>query len=176
MALFTAGRSPEASTAPNRIAWFLGVGILFAALLIVLVRSAEDGSRIAMFVATLVSSLWSLVAGVSGILLLFAWGFTRHHYMGRNENLLHFDPLSITLVVLVPLAIYGLRGVSTARKLSGWIAAISLVGFVAQGLPVFDQPNGEIIALALPINLAVVWVVFRLTTYRRTSRPSSAAL
>jgi hypothetical protein len=176
MALFAAGRSPEASTAPNRIAWFLGVGILLAALLIVLVRSAEDGSRIAMFAATLISSLWSLVAGVSGILLLFAWGFTRHYYMGRNENLLHFDPLSITLVVLVPLAIYGLRSVSTARKLSGWIAAISLLGFVAQGFPVFDQPNGEIIALALPLNLAVVWVVFRLTTYRRTSRPSSAAL
>jgi hypothetical protein len=176
MALFTAGRSPEASSAPDRIPWYLAIGILLAAVLIALVRSAEGGSRIAMLAATVISSLWSLVAGVSGILLLFAWGFTRHYYMGRNENLLHFDPLAVGLVVLVPLAIYGLRGVSTARKLSGWIAAISLAGFVAQGIPLFDQPNGEIIALALPLNLAVVWVVFRLTSYRRTSRPSSAAL
>jgi hypothetical protein len=176
MALFTAGRSPEASSAPNRIAWFLGVGFLLAAALIVLVRSAEGGSRVALFVSVAISSLWSLVAGISGILLLFAWGFTRHYYMGRNENLLHFDPLSIALVVLVPVAVYALRGVGTARKLTGWIAGISLVGFVAQGLPVLDQPNGEIIALALPLNLAVLWVVYRLTTYRRTSRPSSAAL
>ena len=176
MALFTAGRPPESISAPNRVPWFLAVGILLAASLIALVRSAEGGSRIAMFVATAISSLWSLIAGVAGILLLFAWGFTRHYYMGRNENLLHFDPLSIALVVLVPVAVYGLRGVATARKLSGWIAAISLVGFVAQGLPFFDQPNGEIIALALPLNLGVLWVVYRLTTYRRISRPSSAAL
>jgi hypothetical protein len=47
---------------------------------------------------------------------------------------------------------------------------------VAQGIPFFSQKNGEIIALALPINLAVWWTVFRLTAYRRTSFPSSAAL
>jgi hypothetical protein len=176
MALFTAGRSPESSSAPNRIPWFLAVGIILAAVLIALVRSAEGGSRIALFAATFLSTLWSLIAGLSGILLLFAWGFTRHYYMGRNENLLQFDPLSIALVVLTPLAVYGFRGVETSRKLSGWVAAISLLAFVAQGLPVFDQPNGEIIALALPLNLGVLWVVYRLTTYRRTSRPSSAAL
>ena len=53
---------------------------------------------------------------------------------------------------------------------------LSLFGFVAQGIPFFYQKNGEIIALALPINLAVWWTVYRLTVYRRTSLPSSAAL
>jgi hypothetical protein len=96
--------------------------------------------------------------------------------MGRNENLLHFNPLSAALVVLVPLSIHAGRAIVRARRLSAAVAAMSLFGFVAQGVPFFDQSNGEMIALALPVNLAVVWTVYRLTSYRRTSLPSSAAL
>jgi uncharacterized protein DUF4105 len=175
-ALFTSGRAPEPAAPPNYFPWYVAIGILLGGGLIALVRSAEGGNRVALFAATAVTTLWSLVAGLSGTALVFAWAFTKHYFMGRNENLMHFDPLSIALVALIPLAIYGLRGVSKARKLSGWIAAICLFGFVAQGIPFFDQRNGEIIALALPMNLAVWWTVYRLTSYRRTSLPSSAAL
>lgn len=175
-AIFTAGRPPEPAEPPFYFPLFIAVGIVYAAALIILVRSAEGGSRIAMFAATVLANLWSLVAGLSGLALVFAWLFTKHYFMGRNENLLHFDPLSIVLVVLIPLSIYGRRGVSRAIKFAGFIALLSLFGFVAQGIPLFNQKNGEIIALALPINLAVWWTVFRLTAYRRTSLPSSAAL
>ena len=174
--LFTAGRAPEPSSAPNYLPLFVAVGIVVAALLVVLVRSAEGGHRAALFAATGLATLWSLIAGISGLALLFAWFFTKHYFMGRNENLMHFNPLSIVLVVLIPLSVYGLRAVSRAVKFAGFIAALSLFGFVAQGIPFFDQRNGEIIALALPINLAVWWTVYRLTFYRRTSLPSSAAL
>jgi hypothetical protein len=176
MVIFTAGRSPEPATAPNYLPLFVGVGILYAALLVVLVRSAELGNRIALFGATALATIWSLVAGAAGAALVFAWVFTKHYFMGRNENLLHLDPLSLVLVVLIPLSVYRARGVSKAIKLSGWIAAICLFGFVAQGIPFFYQKNGEIISLALPINLTVWWTVFRLTAYRRTSLASSAAL
>src|SRR6266550_5029297 len=174
--IFTAGRSPEPATAPNYLPLFVGVGILYAALLVLLVRSAELGNRIALFGAMALATLWSLVAGIAGAALIFAWAFTKHYFMGRNENILHLDPLSLALVVLIPLSVYWTRGVSKAIKLSGWIAAICLFGFVAQGIPFFYQKNGEIIALALPINLTVWWTVFRLTAYRRTSLASSAAL
>lgn len=176
MAIFTAGRSPEPASPPNYLPFFVGLGILYAGILVMLVRSAEHGSRIALFGATALSMLWSLIAGLAGLALVFAWLFTKHHFMGRNENLLHFDPLAIGLVVLIPLSIYFLRASNKAVKLAGWIAAISLVGWVAQGIPFFDENNGEIIALALPINLAVWWTVYRLSAYRRTSFPSSAAL
>jgi len=86
------------------------------------------------------------------------------------------DPLSLGLVILIPLSIYGVRAVSKAHKLPAWIAVLCLIGLVIQSLPLFHQKNGEIIALALPINLAVWWTVYRLTSYRRTSLPSSAAL
>ncbi len=176
MALFTAGRPPEPSAPPNYFPWYVAVGILVAAALIALVRTAEGGHRLAFFAATAIATLWSLVAGLAGTALAIAWLFTKHYFMSRNENLMHFDPLSIALAFLIPLSVYGLRGVSRARKLSGFVAALSLVGFVLQGIPFFDQKNGEIIALALPINLAVWWTVYRLTVYRRTSLPSSAAL
>jgi hypothetical protein len=176
MALFTSGRAPEPSAPPNYFPWFVAAGILLAAGLIALVRSAEAGSRIAFFGATALATIWSLVAGAGGVALVIAWGFTKHQFMGRNENLLHFDPLSLALVVLIPLAVYGLRAVSKAHKIAGVVVALSLLGFVLQGIPSFDQKNGEIIGLALPLNLAVWWTIHRLTHYRRTSLPSSAAL
>jgi hypothetical protein len=175
-AMYMAGRSPEPSSAPNYLPLFVAVGIAFAAILVVLVRTAEGGHRAALFAATALATLWGLVAGIAGLALVFAWAFTKHYFMGRNENLMHFDPLSIVLVVLIPLSIYRLRGVSKAVKFAGFIGALSLFGFVMQGIPLFDQRNGEVIALALPINLAVWWTVYRLTFYRRTSLPSSAAL
>ena len=175
-AIFTAGRPPEPAEPPFYFPLFVAVGFVFAAALVILVRSAEGGSRVAMFAATALATLWSLIAGIAGLALVFAWLFTKHYFMGRNENLLHFDPLSIALVVLIPLSIYAQRGVSKAIRFAGLIALLSLFGFVAQGIPSFSQKNGEIIALALPINLAVWWTVFRLTAYRRTSLPSSAAL
>ena len=176
MPMFTSGRPPEPAAPPNYFPWYVAVGILLAGVLIALVRSAEGGHRVSLFAATAFATLWSLIAGLAGIALVIAWLFTKHYFMGRNENLMHFDPLSIAMAVLIPLSVYGLRGVSRALKLSGFVAALSLFGFVLQGLPFFDQKNGEIIALALPINLAVWWTVYRLTHYRRTSLPSSAAL
>src|SRR6266550_419874 len=175
-AIFTAGRPPEPAAPPYYLPLFVAVGIIFATVLVLLVRSAEGGQRLSLLAATTLATLWSLVAGVGGLALAFAWLFTKHYFMGRNENLMHFDPLSIVLVVLIPLSIYARRGISRAIKFAGFIALLSLLGFVAQGIPFFDQKNGEIIALALPINLAVWWTVFRLSAYRRTSLPSSAAL
>ncbi|MFL5524557.1 MAG: hypothetical protein ACJ8AF_10685, partial [Gemmatimonadaceae bacterium] len=176
MAIYTAGRAPEPASPPGYFWLFVVAGVLYATALVFLVRSAEGGSRIAAFGATALSMLWSLVAGLAGTALLFAWFFTKHYFMGHNENVLHMNPLSLGLVVLIPLSIYFLRASSKAVRLAGWIAAICLLAFVAQGLPLFDEKNGEIIALALPINLAVWWTVYRLTSYRRTSFPSSAAL
>lgn len=176
MALFTAGRAPEPSSPPNYLPWFLALGLALGGTLIALVSRAETGGRFALFAATMLAALWSLVAGIAGTALFSAWAFTQHYFMSRNENLLQLNPISIALTVLIPLSIYALRGISRARQLSAVVAALSLFGMVLQGTPFFRQLNGEIIALALPANLAVVWTVYRLTSYRRTSRASSAAL
>ncbi|MFL5544536.1 MAG: DUF4105 domain-containing protein [Gemmatimonadaceae bacterium] len=175
-AIFTAGRSPEPATAPNYFPLFVGIGLFYALLIVILVRTAEHGSGVSLFAATSLATLWSLIAGFCGVALVIAWLFTKHHFMGRNENLMQLNPLSIALVVLIPLAVYGRRAISRTIKIAGFISVVCLLAFVLQGLPFLDQNNGEIIALGLPINLAVWWAVYRLTTYRRTSLPSSAAL
>lgn len=175
MALFMSGRPPEPADPPSYFPWYVAAGILLAGALIGLVSSAEGGHRVAFFAATAVATLWSLIAGLAGTALLIAWLFTRHYFMGRNENLLHFDPLSLLLAVLIPLSLYALRASSRALKLAGFVAGLSLLGFVLHGT-LFDARNGEIIALALPMNLAVWWTVYRLTHYRRISFSSSAAL
>ena len=42
------------------------------------------------------------------------------------------------------------------------VAALSLLGVLLKVLPWFHQVNGEIVALALPINLAIAWAAWRL--------------
>ncbi|MDQ3674762.1 MAG: DUF4105 domain-containing protein, partial [Gemmatimonadota bacterium] len=147
MALFTAGRAPEPSSPPSYLPWFVAIGITLAGALIALVSRAEAGGRVALFAATMLATLWSLVAGLAGSALLAAWAFTHHYFMSWNENLLQLNPISIALAVLIPLSIYGLRGVTRARRLSAIVATLSLFGLIAQGTPFFRQLNGEIIAL-----------------------------
>src|SRR5256714_5209337 len=89
--LFIAGRAPEPATAPRYLPIFVAIGIIYAALLVILVRSAEGGGKGALFGASALATLWSLIAGVGGLALVFAWLFTSHHFMGRNENLMQFD-------------------------------------------------------------------------------------
>ncbi len=44
-------------------------------------------------------------------------------------------------------------------KLLYVVLGLSFLGFVMQVIPVFDQVNGELIALALPAHLGLLWAV-----------------
>ena len=46
------------------------------------------------------------------------------------------------------------------------VLGLSLLGLALQALPGFDQVNGEVIALALPVHAAVAWLAVRLGTAR----------
>jgi hypothetical protein len=82
------------------------------------------------------------------------WAFTDHVMAYRNENLFQVNPLVLALAVLVPLGLGGSgRAARWARALALGLAGLSLLGLVLQVLPGFDQVNGQVIALALPIHL-----------------------
>ena len=100
--------------------------------------------------------LWGSIAGLGGVVLAGLWGFTDHVMAYRNENLFQVNPLILGLAVLAPLGLAGSgRAERWARALALGLAALSLAGLVVQALHAFDQVNGSVIALALPIHVGV---------------------
>lgn len=165
--LFDADRPAPRDEPPFWTPWYLLSGLLVGGLLVLTARAAPR-RRIARFGYAAVAAGWLLFAGTGGFVLLYLWAFTNHTIAHRNENLLQLSPLALPLVLLVPALAYGARW---ARRWGGWIAAavaaLSVLGFVLQALPGLDQRNAQMIALALPINLAVAWTARMLA--RRTS-------
>jgi hypothetical protein len=107
---------------------------------------------------------------------LLAWLFTDHTFWYWNENLLQASPLSL-------VAAAGLLGGLLRRRWAAkWVVpaalgalALSALGFLLQPLPGLDQTNGEIIAAALPVHLAVAWVALRLRREQDASSVASAS-
>lgn len=174
--LFEADRGPERSAPPNYLPFFIAAGLILGGLVIYLVRAGESGSRLARIAAGTLTTIWTFLSGFFGLVVLAAWLLTAHVFMGKNENLLQFNPLSIALCALAPLAMGWGKMSRGVTRLATLIAMLSLLGFVLQGVPGWNQRNGEIIALALPLNLAAAWAVYRLSHYKRISRSSSADL
>lgn len=153
------GRAPERAEPPFWTPLYLLAGLLMAGILVLLGRKAPR-SGWARFGFSALGALWLLLAGVGGLLLVLLWTMTNHSIAYRNENLLQLSPLALPLVLLVPCLAYGARWAARpARLLTTTVAVLSLLGFVLQVLPGLDQRNAQMIALALPINVALALVV-----------------
>lgn len=168
--LVQATRPPEDVTVRRSMAGYLMIGVI-AWLLIagasVLQRNARPTLAISL------SALWSFVAGFGGFVLTFLWGFTDHVYSYRNENLLQLNPLSLVLLVLLlRMAWTDVAGdkysskVRSAYTTALVIAALSVIGLLMKALPMFYQGNGDIIAMALPIHVAVLAVLYNERRHR----------
>jgi hypothetical protein len=153
--LFESTATPPPGAPPSWIQWYLLAGVAAGVLVVVLGGLARRSGFGRIGLGTLVLS-WSLVAGIAGLILAGLWGLTDHRMAYRNENLLQLNPLSL---ILLGVALKGFRGSVPARRLARtlaiWVAGISLLGALLQALPRFDQVNGEVIALALPLHLGV---------------------
>ena len=155
--VFEASRAPLAERAPNRTLWYLLAGVLLALLLLWLGRGVlTRGRRIAL---AMLMALWTFVTGFFGTLITLLWAFTDHAVTYYNENVLQAHPLLLALAVLAPLALLKGRAAKTATRLALVIAGLSVLGFLLQVLPQLDQVNGEIIALLMPVHIAVAYVL-----------------
>lgn len=155
------GRVPEPAAPPRWIPGYLLLGSAFGAVLAGLAAAARR--RTARVGFSLLVAVWSVVMGIGGLLLLGLWLFTNHSIAYNNENLFQFTPLALPLVILAPALASGARwAIRPARAVAIAALASSLLGFVIQLLPGLDQVNGEIIALLLPVHLAVAWGVVKL--------------
>lgn len=160
--LYAAMRAPEASRPANLILAYLTLGAVLAAVIIALGVASDHGGRSPRVALAVIASIWSLMSGLVGTIMVLTWTLTDHTFMYRNENLLQFTPLSLLLVYQLPRLFLKERSSRLAVRVSATVAALSLSGFVAQLLPSFYQVNGEVIAMALPVHLALALVAWRL--------------
>jgi len=166
--LFEAKRSPE----PVDVHRGIGGYLLIAGLVLIVVGIlfvAQGGTKPTG--ALTVTALWSLAAGLSGVALAGLWLFTEHIFSYRNENLFQLNPLSLVVMVLLIRVLATSRGdapaiskrVDSAYRWALIVAALSVAGFVIQILPWFNQVNGDIIALVMPLHLGVAWLLMVLS-------------
>jgi hypothetical protein len=162
--LFEAMRGDPPEQAPNLLLWYLITGLTFAALILFLGSRRQRWARLT---CGLMSGVWSLGIGLVGTLIAGLWIFTDHAVTYRNENVLQSNPLSLLVLAgLIGLALRRAWAPGLAARSSQLVAGLALLGFVLQILPGIDQANADIIALLLPVHLAVAWV---LTAWSRTA-------
>ena len=151
-------RPAQRTAAPNYVRRFTLIGTGVAVALLILLSLSLTGLRTTKVLLAFFASLTAIAGGIVGLCLMLAWTLTDHVFMAKNENILQVSPLLLVVGVLIPFAFRSVR----VRKTLIWVAfasaGLSLLGFVMQLLPVFPQPNGEIIGLALPVQMALALI------------------
>lgn len=174
--LSAGAKLPERLKPPNFLPGYLATGVIGGALLILLSsaytpartanarkpKSAISWKRWGVRAAFLILLTgWLLLITFGGLAITGIWFFTDHAAGARNENLFQITPLAYPLLFwLTALARRGRRA-RPALILSAIIAGAALLGLTLKIFPAFYQVNGELIALALPMHLALLWVVWR---------------
>ena len=156
--LFESSREPPPETPPDRTLLYLGIGLALGALLATLGR-AGSRRRATRTPFLALAAGWSLLAGTLGLVLAFLWAFTGHVSTYGNENVLQLSPLSVALGILL---FTRARRAPPAAYLAAAVLALSVLGFLLQLLPGFDQVNGGIIALALLAHAGVLLGLWQL--------------
>ncbi len=158
--LFTAGRLPMPEQAPSRVPMALGIGLVLAALVVLLAGARAAAAR---FVLGAFSALWFGVGALLGTALLLAGTVTKHlAYMGANLTVLQLHPLMFVAAVVVTLALW--RGVRrrAAVGVSALVALLSVVGLALQLVPSLSQQSGVVLAVIVPVHLAFAIAMLRL--------------
>jgi hypothetical protein len=157
--LYRAARPPAPESPPGfSLLWpLLGLGIAGA---LGILATRADRHRWAGWGLALGVSLWGIFSAALGGILVMAW-LTDHDFIQWNVNLLHLSPAGILLAgtSLVAVARPGGRAGAGAFAIALAIAAISVLGVLLEATPWIDQGNGEVLAVALPVNLAAAWAL-----------------
>lgn len=159
--LFQSTRAPEPDMPPDFGVWALLGGVAIGALLTWLGLAAAVRRDWTRWIAGTLVALWSLVAGLLGVILLLLWTVTDHVFAHANENLLLFNPLWLLLVVLAPLYMWTGRASAATRAVAQAIAILAAGAVLAHAIGLSAQQNWAIIALGLPPALAVAAVTWR---------------
>jgi hypothetical protein len=121
-----------------------------------LTRWNARGGRLPRFVWGSFNALIGLVWGSLGVFLFVVGLFTNHTVAHRNENLFLINPFTFAALPLGVMMIFGSKRAGTGLRWT-WsaLAVTALLGLLAKALPMFDQQNWNLIALVLPVSVAM---------------------
>jgi hypothetical protein len=157
-------RFAERLTVPDYLMPASIAGATFAAFAVLLaLLAANSGAARVAFVA--LATTWNLIAGVLGVILIYAGSFTKHVYMSGNINVLLATPISLVLAFLIPLAFRRVprrRLVPAAVQFSLMTAVSGICTLALHFVPAYWQHNAAILALAVPAHGAIafglIWI------------------
>jgi len=170
--LLDPGRPEPPTSPPPALPIFLVIGILWGGGLLWLVGAGSDlgvGRRLGV---ALLGGGWGLLAALSGSLLLGAWLFTDHIFWYANFNLFQVNPLFLPLPVVFLMFLFQDRFPRWGRDLAMVLGVASIAGLALELIPGLGQKNGEILALTLPVNIALWMGAVRL--HRSVGEKASA--
>jgi hypothetical protein len=161
--------TPEAP-APFSLLW-VAAGLAGAGLLVGLGTATRRGRGWGRVVLGAVGVAWALPTGVLGAILVVSW-FTDHVFIHRNVNILYASPLGLLLAGALLVALFQWkwwdgRAGRLARLLALLVLIGSLLGVILQITTLVHQGNGEVVAVALPVNLALAWSLLAAGSPRR---------
>ena len=166
-------RYQDSDTPPDYFTAALEVGFAITGVLLALCLLPGVATP-ARWAVGAIATLWNLLAGVAGLLLLCAGLFTRHAaYMGHNVNVLLATPASLALAVLIPLALRASapeKIVRAVRSLSIFAAACSVVAVLLRVVPFVAQDNRPLLVLAVPVQAALALALWHVTAGRAGER------
>jgi len=158
--LFQSTRPPEPAGPPNLAVLLLAIGLpIGIAFLLLGTRSVEAG-RVLRMTTSVLLTVWSLAAGLVGLVLTLLWIATDHVFAHGNANLLVFNPLWLALVVMLPLTFMSGKATRGARLLTTTTASLCVLALIAHVIGLTSQSNLAVVALGLPPALAI-WLVVR---------------
>lgn len=150
-------RPTEPVNVPRLWIWFAPIGLALTALVLWLGAHA-DGSigrrrALAATVAILAAACGTLGSVIATLLTI-----TDHVAAHGNENIFMLNPLWLAIAVLAPRMILGRAG-KGSLLLIRVAAAVGCGAVLLHLVGLSRQPNWDAIALVLPVELAIAWVV-----------------
>ncbi len=131
-----------------------GVGLVF----VILGHQSAGGSRGGRLGLGVAGCLWGAFCFVTGVLLI-VMHWTDHEFMYWNRNLLLFSPMGLGVAAgLVRVTRIGTTGLWARRFALGSLGS-AVVGLLLYMIPALRQENLLMIAFALPVHIAVCWVM-----------------
>ncbi len=175
--IFEPTRVPLPTEPPTWFAGALLVGLTIAGVIAALTDARPPAARA---VLAAIVAVWYLLGGFLGTALLLAGTVTKHApYMGSNTTLLQLHPLMLIALWPVTASLARRRYTRTALGLTSVLALLSVVGVVLQLIPSFAQGSSVVLAVTVPIHLALALALWRLehdeSTHRHAAMPLSRA-